>query len=248
MEQRHLNYVDRVNLGGYYTPVHYVALAWKMLSSFLDGKTVILDCACGYGAFLEKSTDNITIGCDIDKVAVNTARENNPQAVIFHANALQNVSREKFNIPVGDKLAIIGNPPYNDRTSIIRQNIKSSNFSIDAHIATRDLGMSFLLSYNALCANYVCVLHPLSYLIKQSNFNLLKKFTSNYKLKEGLIISSEVFSQSSKTIKFPIVIALYERDDAGMDYHYIRGFKFKTVEGKCFSQNDFDYISKEGLI
>src|SRR3989344_5858437 len=67
----------------------------------------------------------------------------------------------------------IGNPPYNDTTSIIRNSIKDTSIQdkIDADIKTRDLGMSFLLSYDKLKADYVCVLHPLSYLIKKAKHN-----------------------------------------------------------------------------
>jgi len=86
-----------------------------------------------------------------------------------------------FNISSNDELIIIWNPPYNDTTSIIRSNIKNNNLKMDIDIKTRDYGISFLLSYNKLNADIICVLHPLSYLIKKLNFNLLKDFTKwNY--------------------------------------------------------------------
>jgi hypothetical protein len=72
-------------------------------------------------------------------------------------------------------------------------------------VQTRDLGMSFLLSYNELKARFVCVLHPLSYLIKEANFKLLKKFSANYQLKQAKIISSNVFKDTSKSMAFPFI-------------------------------------------
>lgn len=82
---------------------------------------------------------------------------------------------------------------------------------MDTDVQTRDLGMSFLLSYNKLNADCVCVLHPLSYLIKRSNFKLLSNFSKNYKLIDGVIISSGAFSDNSKSIQFPILIGLYRK-------------------------------------
>jgi hypothetical protein len=99
-----------------------------------------------------------------------------------------------------DKLIVIGNPPYNDATSIIRQNIKDKTAidEIDSDVKTRDFGMSFSLSYNKLKADYDCVLHPLSYLIKKSNF------AKNYRLADSLIVSSHEFSDTSRSMAFPI--------------------------------------------
>jgi len=60
-------------------------------------------------------------------------------------------------------------------------------------LSQRDLGISFLLSYNKLAADFVCVLHPLSYLIKKSNFEALWQFKDNYRLVDSVVISSGVF-------------------------------------------------------
>jgi hypothetical protein len=103
--------------------------------------------------------------------------------------------------------------------------------------------MSFLLSYAKLNADYICVLHPLSYLIKKSNFNLLKKFSKNYKLIDGIIIDSSSFKETSKGISFPIIIALYVKHKDGMNYENIKNFNFKTIDSKNFSLNDFDFIT-----
>ena len=158
-------------------------------------------------------------------------------------------------------MIVVGNPPYNDKTSLIRQSIKSVDFEIDDDLVCRDLGISFLRSYNKLRADLICVLHPLSYLIKPTNFRLLKDFTANYRLINGLLISSWAFPESAKHTPFPIVLALYERDTQGMAYSFIRSFRFRpagkdnkkraapikpqrgamSIEDFCLG--DFDYIT-----
>lgn len=40
----------------------------------------------------------------------------------------------------------------------------------DEDLFDRDLGVSFLKSYNKLKADVICILHLLSYLIKKTNF------------------------------------------------------------------------------
>ncbi|MCG9128451.1 SAM-dependent methyltransferase, partial [Candidatus Poribacteria bacterium] len=162
----------------------------------------------------------------------------------FQENSLHNVSREKFGILQQTKrLVVVGNPPYNDRTSLIRNQIKRVEFDIDEDIVSRDLGISFLRSYNKLEADYICVLHPLSYLIKQTNFRHLKEFTENYRLIDGILISSCEFPESAKHTAFPIIIAFYQRDSDGMDYEYIRTFQFRTESETRFCLSEFEYIT-----
>jgi hypothetical protein len=138
---------------------------------------------------------------------------------------------------------VVGNPPYNDKTSLIRHNIKDVDFDIDDDLTCRDLGISFLRSYNKLEADVICVLHPLSYLIKPTNFRLLKEFTTNYRLIDGLLISSGEFPESAKHTPFPIVLALYQRDTQGMAYNFIRSFRFRPDSKNGFCLDDFDYIA-----
>jgi hypothetical protein len=240
-QQKHLVYTDRVNMGAYYTQDEYVHTAWDMLAPYIDEKTVILDSSCGYGNFLNYPSVCQKVGNDIDTLAINIAKQNTG-TLFFNHNALNDISREQYNIKDNQDLCVIGNPPYNDKNSIIRQHIKSFNIPIDNNVKTRDLGMSFLLSYNELKAKFICVLHPLSYLIKQANFKLLKNFTSHYQLIEGRIISSAGFSESSKSMQFPIVIALYRRDHIGTTYQDIVNFSW-SVKSKTFQLNAFDDIS-----
>lgn len=242
MEQKHLNYKDTINYGSYYTPVWIVDIVYEFLSKHIISfnEYFIVDTSCGYGAFLRGEK---AIGADIDELALGTAKKNNPRFTYFKQNSLLNISRLQYMLSNDDKIIIVGNPPYNDTTSIIRNEIKQEIFPKDNDVASRDLGISFLLSYNKIKANYICVLHPLSYLIKKTNFENLGDFKKNYKLIDALIISSGVFSETSKTTYFPIIIAFYERNLSGMNYDYICNYKFKTYEGKTFYLKQYDKIS-----
>ena len=237
----HLTQYQRVNFGAYYTAPAHIQAAWEMLGARVDN-AIVLDNACGDGGFLRAHKNNI--GCDIDQTALNQARAKNPHAVFMHANALENVSRQKFNIAENTPLIIIGNPPFNDRTSQIRQHIKSTSpsINIDADIKTRDLGISFLLSFDKLRADWVCVLHPLSYLQKPTNFARLGNFAQNYALKKAKIISSATFANNSPITAFPIVIGLYARNKKGMCYEDIKKFRFAT-DGASFAIDDFQYLN-----
>jgi len=240
--QYHLKYRDKINLGAFYTPTEYIDIVWNMIKPFLNDKSVVLDSSCGYGNFFDHKINYTKKANDIDPIATSQTKENFPEIDVYNKNALFEVNRKMFNISDNNELIIIGNPPYNDITSIIRSGIKNDSLEMDIDIKTRDYGMSFLLSYNKLNADIICVLHPLSYLIKKSNFNLLKKFTNNYKLIDGTIIDSGTFKETSKGISFPILIALYKKEKNGMDYNYILNYKFKTIDNKFFSLNDFDFI------
>ena len=245
--QKHLNHIEAINLGSYYTPGTIVDLAYSILKKNIkDIKDFsILDSSCGYGSFLARN--NIAkrlIGADIDQKAISEAKKIISGADFICQNSLLNVSRPSLTINDDEKIITIGNPPYNDTTSIIRNSIKDTSIQdkIDTDIKTRDLGMSFLLSYDKLKADYVCVLHPLSYLIKKANFVLLSKFAKNYKLIDGIIISSHEFSDTSRGMAFPILIALYKRGSQGMNYDYIQNYQFKVKDDGIFRLKDFDTI------
>lgn len=252
-KQIHLSKVDTINQGSFYTPDFLVKLVYNMLSkcSLNTDQFTILDNSCGYGAFLNIPKELRffkLIGTDIDNQALEIAKDKFKDCAIkplfLHTNSLQNVSREKFNILESSKLIIVGNPPYNDKTSIVQNRLKSIDSNpVDSHLKARDIGISFLRSFDILKADYICVLHPLSYLIKESNFKSLKNFIKHYRLLDSTIISSQIFCPKSLGF-FPIVIALYEKDNQGMDYDFICNFSFKTYEGKSFRLNDFDFIAQ----
>jgi len=242
INQRHLRYKNKINLGAFYTPQKYVNIVWEKIIPFLNYRSVILDSSSGYGNFFNYKIECQKKANDIDLIAIKQIKKNFPEIEVFNRNALLNINRGMFNISNNDRLIIIGNPPYNDTTSIIRNGIKKNDVQIDYDIKTRDFGMSFLLSYAKLNADIICVLHPLSYLIKKANFNLLKKFSKNYKLIYGIIIDSGTFKETSKGISFPIIIALYKKDELGMDYNYIQNYRFRTIGGHNFALTDFDFI------
>src|SRR5574344_1655282 len=244
--QKHLSHKSQIDLGSFYTPNHLVDIVFDIIKRNIENTKCfsLLDSSCGYGSFLVGEDFYKIIGSDIDEKEKKEAKKNVKNAEFFINNSLENISRKKMNLDQNEKLIVVGNPPYNDTTSIIRQDIKDKTITnkIDDDIKTRDLGMSFLLSYNKLQADYVCVLHPLSYLIKKANFALLSKFTENYKLIDGVIISSHEFSDTSRGTAFPILIALYKRDMIGMDYNYIQNYQFKVKDDGLFRLNDFDTI------
>ena len=221
-----------------------IATTSKLLSTGADCKMVKL-------IVIDEMIGSMTefkqiIGADIDNEAVKYARNrfSDKKVDLLVLNSLEKIARNEYNISDSDELFIIGNPPYNDRTSIVQNYLKTYNiYNINEKVEHRDLGISFLLSYNELKADYICVLHPLSYLIKKTNFNSLGRFKDNYVLEDALIISSQIFCSTSLSF-FPIIIGLYKRSEKGMDYEYIKNYKFKTIENHKFSLNDFDFISK----
>lgn len=243
MTPNHLKREKIVNFGSFYTSDEYVKIVWDFIKPFIDERTVVLDPACGYGAFLKEKTSARKVGNDLDKKAIQRAKLYACDAIYFNYNALSVLDREHYSIKKSEKLIVIGNPPYNDLTSQAKKGIKRLNFHVDERLKARDVGISFLRLFYYLKADYVCVLHPLSYLIKRANFNLLKQFKDNYVLKSGLVISSEAFNLTSRTSRFPIIIALYERNEKGMDFDYIENYPFRTIEGKEFRLADFDYVS-----
>lgn len=246
--QNHLDNIGRINLGAFYTPYKYVKLVAEWLKNIdIDNSYIIIDTTCGYGAFFELSKwfpNNKYYGNDIDKKAIEFIPNNFPFVKLFNVNSLKNVSRKQYGFNENDKIIIVGNPPYNDTTSIINHNIKNSRIEIDSDIKTRDLGMSSLLSYNKLATDYVAILHPLSYLIKRSNFSSCFRFFNNYKIINHIIFSSSEFEGTSKLNSFPIFLALYKREpNNGLNYDKVYNMYFKTVEGKSFSLKDRDYIA-----
>ena len=248
---KHLSKKEKVNYGSYYTPQNLIGYIEKLIHNNIDieilNKYILLDTSCGSGNLLDLTYEfKQIIGADIDNEAVKYARNrfSNKNVDLLVLNSLEKITRHEYNISDSDMLFIIGNPPYNDRTSIVQNYLKTYNiYNINEKVEHRDLGISFLLSYNELKADYICVLHPLSYLIKKTNFNSLGRFKDNYVLEDSLIVSSQLFCATSLSF-FPIIIGLYKRSEKGMDYEYIKNYKFNTIENHKFSLNDFDFISK----
>lgn len=249
---RHLGVRGRVNLGSFYTPAHYVRLVGEwLLKHGIDRGWTIADLSCGYGAFFELGEieglrECRYLGSDIDAMAVAQANRYFPNVQMSEGNVLADVSRTKFGVGEHEKFVVVGNPPYNDLTSQSNQGIKTNAVAIDADIKTRDLGMSSLLAYNKLRADYVAVLHPLSYLVKKANFSAARDFFVNYTLLEHVVFSSGEFAGTSRSSAFPVMVALYRRTPArGLNYETVRRTRFRTDSGETFSLDGFDYVTDE---
>jgi 16S rRNA G966 N2-methylase RsmD len=218
----------RIKLGIFYTPPYIVEKAYNLIQPYLSGADVIADISAGSGAFLLPclSLGIDYIAADYDDEAIEILKQKFSHEKIIKTNSLVNVSREKFKIGKNQSLIIVGNPPYNDTTSLYKKNEKGK-VECDEDIYDRDTGIAFLKAYAKLDADVICVLHPLFYLIKETNFKRLKSFKDKYKLKDAYIFSSKEFP-FTKT-EFPIVMALYKKDNCGMSYEYIRNFEFKLL-------------------
>lgn len=229
----HLTKEDIIKNGSIFTPKHIVDLVFKMTKKYINDETIIGDFCSGYGAFIDvfNKTKNRCFGTEADSKSYEFLKDNFNNEFFFE-NSLLNVTREKYNIKENDDLIIVGNPPYNDVTSQYKNGQKGS-FLCDEGLKCRDMGVSFLRAYNRLCPSYICVLHPLSYLIKKQNFKMLGDFKENYRLIDATIFSSKEFESIKKSnAEFPVVAALYKREENGMDYEYINKFKFKILKCK----------------
>jgi len=245
---KHLKKEKKIQLGSYYTPDKLVKVVHEFIKPYLEDKKkdiILFDSAGGCGAFLFGISHHNYRIADCDLKACNFLKQHFDQHNIFYTNSLKDAYRDKYSISSSAFLIMIGNPPYNDTTSEFKNGEKGQNIC-DEDLFDRDLGVSFLKSYNKLEANVVCILHPLSYLIKETNFKRLKNFKDNYRLTKGIIFPSSWFSGTG-SIKFPIIIGLYERDEKGMDFNYIRNFNFSILD----SENKFKlskYETTDGFI
>lgn len=227
----HLSKENIIKNGSFFTPKHITKLVHEMIKPYIKPESIIMDMGSGYGAFIEEFDDepNILLGTEFDEESFSYLVHEFPQIKFYHENSLVNVNRKKYNILESEDLIIIGNPPYNDITSQYKKGQKGS-LDCDEDIKTRDFGITFLKAYNKLAPKYACVLHPLAYLIKKTNFNSLKEFKQNYKLIDATIFSSKEFETILKSNSdFPVVAGLYVRDKKGMTYEYVRDFKFNIL-------------------
>ena len=245
----HLTYRQKTNLGSFYTPPRLVCLLYDVIARNIPANSAdtVLESACGYGAFFAEKFPQPNarlIGADIDSDALAIARRQFPKITIFNANALAQISRAKYGIRDNERLIIIGNPPYNDVTSHVKNRIKAAPCEIDASVRTRDLGLSFLLAAAKLSPDYIALLHPLSYLIKETNFKILAPLMRDYSLRDAVVFNSQEFAETSKGCGFPIVAAVYAKNSSGTTYEQIRHRQFRTIEGSSFSISDYDYVSR----
>lgn len=224
----HLPDSKKANLGKYYTPKEIVETLKERIAPKIKEDSYVMDLACGCGAFLELFDDCHILGRDIDPQAIEILDLFNFTNIGVD-NTLLNVNRAKYGLRKDDDLIIIGNPPYNDTSSINKRystKAKSKRDPEDPDIHCRDIGRSFLEAYAKLSPRYICVLHPLSFLIKRVNFQSMKYLNSNYVLEDAIIFKSSLFSDLYGGTPFPILIATYKLNGEGMDYDYIKNFVF----------------------
>lgn len=230
-KSKHLTKEKQIQLGSYYTPKELVDKVCEYIQPYIlknKENIIIFDNAAGCGAFVKGMEKYDYRVADCDAKAYNFLNKYLDNKKVFCTNSLIDVNRKKYNIPNSSFLIMVGNPPYNDITSEFKNGQKGKNLC-DRDLFDRDLGVSFLKSYNKLRADTVCILHPLSYLIKETNFKRLKNFKNSYRLNKGIVFSSSWFSKTG-SIKFPIMIGLYERNEKGMDFEYIRNFNFSILD------------------
>ena len=216
------------DLGQYFTNRKLVDKAYAMIDKqFNRDNYTVADTSGGGGDFYDVDIYNDIDGSiDVSHLPKDT--------IILNENALLGLKLPK-------PLMLVGNPPYNDT---LAQGKGKFHIETKPSLKSRDLGISFLKSYAELDADVVCVLHPLSYLVKKSNFNQLKQFKDGYKLIDALIIPSTEFKGTGKIV-WPIVIALYKRDTEGMNYNYIRDFEF-PIQGtnRTLQLSKYSYIEE----
>ena len=244
---KHLSREDIVKNGSIFTPQYLVSLVQNLLEPYINEKSVIGDFGSGYGAFLQqfKNKGKRCFATEYDGVSFALLQQEYPGLDIYNENSLLNISRDKYSLKDDDELIVVGNPPYNDVTSQYKKGEKGS-LECDLDVLSRDFGVSFLKAYEKLNAKYICILHPLAYLIKKNNFSSLDSFRFNYRLVDAVIFSSQCFESITKTnAEFPVVAALYERNLLGMNKEFIDSFEFKIYNSnKTFLMWNIHTIDK----
>src|SRR3990167_280766 len=142
-DQKHLNYINSVNLGSYYTPEIIVNLAYFILQKNVPNikDFTILDSSCGYGSFLtKKNIAKKLIGVDIDEKTIFDAKKRINDVYFTYQNSLLNVNRSSLTIKSNEKIITIGNPPHNDTTSAIRNFIKDTSIQDKIDFNIKKLG------------------------------------------------------------------------------------------------------------
>lgn len=244
----HLNKEEIIKSGSFFTPPHIVNIARSWLDKHINKDDVVIDFGAGYGAFISRfnTLSNKCIATDSDQTSISFLYNNIPNIKTFLENSLIKISRQKYGLTKHDRIFIIGNPPYNNTTSLYQKGKKGS-IEMDSLVHSKDLGIAFLKMYSLLQPEYICVLHPFSYLIKKTNFNSLKFFRNNYILEKGLIFSSYEFENIKKSSsEFPVCLALYKRKlKTNMTYDNIQNFSFAILNNnQKFCLNNFSFIDK----
>jgi hypothetical protein len=194
------------SLGKYYSPTGAIRLVRALLKGILNPSDLVLDICVGCGAFAFEFAGNEFYGFDIDPVAVQILKKMGFKLMV-EMDSLACVDRARFDIPEDKRVVIVGNPPYNDRTSKNRRKSKSQvHAPMDARVDNQDSGVAFMRAYFLLKPRAVAVLHPLTYLLKPTLYGRLANF--GYRLETCVIFSSRAFATHGSNA-FPFAAALW---------------------------------------
>ena len=194
------------SLGKYYSPTGAIRLVRALLKGILHPSDLVLDICVGCGAFAFEFAGNEFYGFDIDPVAVQILKKMGFKLMV-EMDSLACVDRARFDIPEDKRVVIVGNPPYNDRTSKNRRKSKSQvHAPMDARVDNQDSGVAFMRAYFLLKPRAVAVLHPLTYLLKPTLYGRLANF--GYRLETCIIFSSRAFATHGSNA-FPYAAALW---------------------------------------
>ena len=66
IDQCHLQYKERINLGSYYTKPELVSLVYQLIRKNVKDhqEHILLDTSCGYGSFLRENRRQAFVGRD----------------------------------------------------------------------------------------------------------------------------------------------------------------------------------------
>lgn len=232
---------DRVQKGQFYTTPCVAALfkdQMDLLLATLPPDTVILDPAAGTGNLTLQFHTHRTVNCDIDAGSVAILQELGCEDVV-HGNSLMGANRVKFHLKDVDTLVLGMNPPFNNQTSMHHRDLKAGHVQVcDEALRCRDLAGSFLKLGVELGAKGMVAIHPFALLSKATNFQGLGDFTRQFRLSQGVLVSSAEFGL--KGTPFAVLIGTYL--PGSMTYDDVRQMElpiYRKVEGDLLHQGEY---------
>lgn len=119
---------ERRERGVFYTPRAVLTQVLDAVAPFVPraGKLVVVDPACGAGAFLVAAKERwpraTLLGCELSAAAAATARQRAPGADIEVGDALGSEALDRLlaRVPKGAFELWLGNPPYNGTSPLLR--------------------------------------------------------------------------------------------------------------------------------
>lgn len=113
--------------GIYFTPGWLVQQVLDAVAPHVpdDGKLVIIDPACGAGAFLAAAAERFPhatlLGCELEAASAKECRTRVPAATVVQGDALRGPAMATLlkHVPPGAFEVWLGNPPYNGRSPVL---------------------------------------------------------------------------------------------------------------------------------